>query len=167
MKPTATNQQISTRTDPQESGPSQSTRAAHPLFPAHQVFLWLPGLRGPELPFCSCNEAPNLTLEDTHLTNESLHDSEGNLYAPPYPVSRHTFVSWHTHVTPPVPFHPVPIKRFLSISEMEALARKVLEITGENLSGNSHLLSILRNQYKSYILYFLGQTGVLEGAVPH
>ena len=158
---------VSDRIRLREIAPEKSVRSAHPLFPSHQVFLWLPGLPGPELPFCSCNEAPDLTNEDTAFPNEALHDSEGNLYAPPFPVSHRTYVSWHTHVVPPVPFHPVPIKRFLSIAEMEGLARKVLEVSGHQLSGNSHLLSILRNQYKSYILCFLAHMGVLEGVTPH
>ena len=158
---------VSDRVALQATPPEESTRAAHPLFPSHQVFLWLPGQPGPELPFCSCNEAPDLTMEATNFPNDSLHDSEGNLYAPPFPVSHRTFVSWHTHVIPPVPFHPVPIKRFLSIAEMEGLARKVLEVSGHQLSGNDHLLSILRNQYKSYILCFLAHMGVLEGVTPH
>lgn len=167
MKTTAQEQHLSARIRRQEAGPDKATCPAHPLFPANQVFLWLPGLPGPELPFCSCNEAPNLTPEDTTSPNDALHDSEGNLYAPPFPVSRHTFVSWHTHVTPPVPFYPVPIKRFLSIAEMETLARKILEVSGEVLSGNAHILSILRNEYKCYILYFLAHMGILEGTPSH
>lgn len=153
---------------PEQLVPQKITPAAHPLYPAHQVFLWLPGMPGPELPFCSCNhEAPDIATADEGFPNEALHDGEGNLHAPPFPVSHHTFVSWHTHVTPPVSFHPVPIKRFLSIAEMENLARKVLEVSGGKLSGNAHLLSILRNEYKCYILYFLARTGLLESLTPH
>lgn len=155
--------------NPKQITPEKATPSAHPLFPSHQVFLWLPGLPGPELPFCSCNEAPDTLATDemSAFPNDTLHDSEGNLYAPPFPVSHRTFVSWHTHVTPAVPFHPVPITRFLSIAEMEELARKVLNVSGEQLSRNAHLLSMLRNQYKSYILCFLARMGVLEGVTPH
>ncbi|MES2922540.1 MAG: hypothetical protein V4819_13390 [Verrucomicrobiota bacterium] len=158
---------------PQEIHPKANvqqkvTPAAHPLYPSHQVFLWLPGMAGQELPFCSCNrEAPGIAIEDGVFASDDLHDSEGNLHAPPFPVSHRTFVSWHTHLTPPVSFHPVPIKRFLSISEMEDLARKVLEVSGEELSGNAHLLSILRNEYKCYILYFLARSGLLDNTTPH
>ncbi len=142
--------------------------AAHPLYPANQVFLWLPGSPGLELPFCSCNhESPETPIATRVFTSENLHDSEGNLHAPPFPVSHQTFVSWHTHVTPPLSFHPVPITRFLSIAEMEELARKVLEVSGEELSRNAHLLSILSNEYKSYILHFLARMDLLEGVTPH
>ena len=158
---------VPNRIRPRQQVPEKSSCSAHPLFPSHQVFLWLPGLPGPDLPFCSCNKAPDLALGDTAFSNEALHDSEGNLYGPPFPVSHHTYVSWHTQVSPPVPYHPVPIKRFLSITEMEGLARKVLEVSGHQLSGNAHLLSILRNEYKSYILCFLAHMGVLEGVTPH
>ena len=161
-------QLVPQETLPNKNVPQKVTPAAHPLYPSDQVFLWLPGLPGLELPFCSCNhEVPNTVTADGIFMSEDLHDIDGNLHAPPFPVSHRTFVSWHTHVTPPVSFHPVPIKRFLSIAEMENLARKVLEVSGEKLSGNAHLLSILRNEYKCYILYFLARKGLLEGVVPH
>lgn len=153
---------------PKKRIPQKATPVAHPLYPADQVFLWLPGLSSVELPFCSCNhEAPCIAIASGDFPDESLHDGEGNLHAPPFPVSHSTFVSWHTHVTPPVSFHPVPIKRFLSIAEMEDLARQVLEVSGRELSGNAHLLSILRNEYKCYILCFLSRMGLLASLTPH
>ena len=152
-----------------ETGTAQKvTPAAHPLYPSHQVFLWLPGLASGELPFCSCNRAaPEIAVLDGIFGIENLHDDEGNLHAPPFPVSHCTYISWHTHVTPPVSFHPVPIKRFLSIAEMEDLAHKVLEVSGEKLPGNAHLLSILRNEHKSLILCFLARLGLLECLSSH
>ena len=158
---------ISEGISPEKALLKSAPLTAHPLYPANQVFLWLPGLPGQELPFCSCNEAPVVSVQGGIVASDVLHDREGNLYAPPFPVSPHSFVSWHTHVTPPIPFHPVPIKRFLTIAELEGLARKVVEVSGEQISANSHLLSILRNEYKSYILYFLAHMGVLEGVTPH
>ena len=149
--------------------PKKAANAAHPLFPSDQVFLWLPGLSGTELPFCSCNEAPDVPVLEGQSSDGQTdpYDSDGNLNSPPFPVSHRTYVSWHTHVTPPVAFFPIPIKRFLSIAEMEGIARKVLEVTGAELSGNSHLLSALRNENKCYILYFLARMGVLMGVSPH
>lgn len=147
--------------------PKKAATAAHPLFPSDQIFLWLPGMPGTELPFCSCNEAPGAPVLEGQPSDGDPYDSNGNLNSPPFPVSHLTFVSWHTHVTPPVAFHPVPIKRFLSIAEMEDIARKVLEVTGTQLSGNCHLLSVLRNENKCYILYFLARMGVLMGVSPH
>lgn len=144
--------------------PQKAPTGAHPLFPSDQVFLWLPGQPGAELPFCSCNEALEVEVSEGQA---DPYDSDGNLNSPPFPVSHRTYVSWHTHVTPPVAFHPVPIKRFLTIAEMEDIARKVLEVTGAEPSGNSHLLSALRNENKCYILYFLARMGVLMGVNPH
>lgn len=149
--------------------PKKAVSAAHPLFPSDQVFLWLPGLPGAELPFCSCNEAPNVPVSEGQSSDGQAdpYDSDGNLNSPPFPVSHRTYVSWHTHISPPVAFHPVPLTRFLSIAEMEGIARKVLKVTCAELSGNSHLLSVLRNENKCYILYFLARMGVLMGVNPH
>lgn len=160
---------IASLTPAEKTTPKKAASAAHPLFPAEQVFLWLPGQPGAELPFCSCNEAPDIPVSEGRpiIEWEERYDSDGNLSSPPFPVSHRTYVSWHTHVTPPVSFHPIPIKRFLSIAEMEDIARKVLEVTGTELPGGSHLLSILRNEYKCYILYFLARMGILMGVNPH
>lgn len=164
----ASEQLVPQEIQPKKRVPQKATPGAHPLYPSHQVFLWLPGLPGLELPFCSCNnEASGIATASEAFPNPALHDDEGNLHAPPFPVSHTTFVSWHTNVTPPVSFHPVPIKRFLSIAEMEDLARQVLEVSGMELSGNTHLLSILRNEYKCYILCFLSRMGLLESLTPH
>jgi hypothetical protein len=159
---------IAPLTPSEKSTLNKAAPSAHPLFPADQVFLWLPGLPGPELPFCSCNVAPVIAVADGQSTDdEELYDSNGNLISPPFPVSHHSYVSWHTHVTPPIPYYPIPLKRFLSIAEMEDVARKVLEVTGAKLSGNCHLLSVLRNEYKCYVLHFLARMGVLAGVTPH
>ena len=152
---------------PKKRIPQKAIPVAHPLYPAHQVFLWLPGQSGMELPFCSCNNEASGVIASEDCSDEALHDGEGNLHAPPFPVSHSTFISWHTHVTPPVSFHPVPVKRFLSIAEMEDLARQVLEVSGRKLSRNDHLLSILRNEYKCYILCFLSRMGLLASLAPH
>lgn len=160
---------ISPLTSVEKVLPKKHESSAHPLFPSEQVFLWLPGLPGPELPFCSRNHAPGVAMTEGLPSNQQvdLHDGNGNLNSPPFPVSHLTYVLWHTDVTPPVSFHPVPLKRFLSIAEMEDIARSVLEVTGAKISGNSHLLSILRNEYKCYILHFLARMGVLAGVTPH
>jgi hypothetical protein len=138
---------------------------AHPLFPAHQAFLWLPGLPGDQNPYCSYNERhPSHGMRgDRWVSGESLHDANMAPYAPPYPVSPETFITWHTNVSPPFPFHPVPIARSLSGSEMEELARRVAKRMNLKPDAFRHPLQVLKNDSKCFVLASLADMGLLAG----
>lgn len=146
--------------------PLQSrSESAHPLFPPDQVFLWLPGFEGEERAYCSYNEIPSQT-ESVQSRNNPQKDDQGTIFAPPYPVSYETNISWHTDVSPPYPYHPVPIARSLSSAEMTVLARQVTDLLDDPAEKTDDPLSILRNSRKCYILAALARFGLLPGPVP-
>jgi hypothetical protein len=139
---------------------SENVKPAHPLFPPHQVFLWLPGLPGEKLPYCTYNERllePNSEMVFMH---DSDRDDNSARYSPPYPVSRQTYISWHSDTNPPFPYHAVPIARSLSAEEMKELARRVILMLEEKPSNYPELLRALTNQNKIYIYLALAEMGL-------
>lgn len=138
--------------------------SAHDLFPVNQVFLWLPGFAGDEQAYCTYNEFRETPLAPSqrrfHLLPEQ--DDNGASYAPPFPVSRETHITWHTNVRPPYPYHPVPLARSLSSEELTELGRKVIELLGEGADSHPHPMNVLRNQNKTYVLAALAGMGLLS-----
>lgn len=137
--------------------------SAHDLFPADQVFLWLPGFAGDERAYCTYNEFRDAPLA---ISQRRLHllpeqDDNGASYAPPFPVSRETHISWHTNVRPPYPYHPVPLARSLSQEELTELGSKVIELLGESPQSHPDPAAVLRNQNKTYILAAMAGMGLL------
>ena len=143
-------------------------QAAHPLFPADQAFLWLPGLPGDQVAHCTYNEARGIpgSREYRRTNRGPLRDENQVSYAPPFPVSSETSIAWHTNVTPPFPFHPIPIARTLSATEMEGLGRRVHFLANQNADECTNPLHILRNDRKCYVLAALAEMGLLAGRVP-
>ncbi len=149
--------------------PVASVTPAHPLFPPDQVFLWLPGFPGEELPFCSYNEARNshLGADGSRSRRAPTRDSNGAYFSPPCPISPQSFILWQNQVSPPFPFHAVPLKRSLSVEEMKELARQVAQVTGCQSDDSPSRLGVIRNDFKAYILSILSRMGVLAGIIPH
>jgi len=139
---------------------------AHLLFPPEQVFLWLPGFTGTERAYCSYNEFPGDPDVGAPVENagQLAQDHHGVSYSPHFPLSRETHIVWHTDVSPPYPYHPVPIARSLSQAEMEALGLKVLEFLGRQADQKSDLFAILRNEHKSHVVAALAKLGQLRSA---
>jgi len=143
-----------------------ASRTAHPLFPADQAFLWLPGFSGEHSPYCTYNEFRADPPAGDHRRFNRLpeHDSNGARFIPPYPVSRETHIAWHTNVNPPYPYHPVPLRHSLSAGELEELARTVSALMNERAGIDGNPLAVLNNNHKSYILTALATMGLLP---PH
>ena len=140
--------------------------AAHPLYAVEQVFLWLPGLPGMERPYCTYNSEHRFFSAWCGVwlyEPEKLHDENGAFYSPLFPINPETYICWHLHVSPPVPFHGVPIIHSLSIEEMSELARRALLASEEDPATYPDPLAILRNDRKSFILASLSQMGLLCG----
>lgn len=148
--------------------PALATKPAHPLFPADQVFLWLPGLPGEQLAHCTYNEASGIPgTRDFRSTNHlPLVDKNQVSYSPPFPVSAETCTAWHTNVMPPFPFHPIPIARSLSAAEMECLGKRVHFLSNTTADDSTNPLQILRNSRKCYVLAALAEMGLLTGRIP-
>ena len=121
-----------------------------PLFPPDQVFLWIPERAGIEIAFCSCIEIP---ASGKARAQEPLHDGERYLDHTPDP-------------RPSLPFHPIPINRFLTPNELHELAREVRQATGQSPMKLSHPLDVLRSENKCYILVFFDRMGLLSGVAP-
>jgi len=121
------------------------------------------------MPFCSYNEARNTNSRPnaTRSRHAPTRDNNGAYFSPPCPISPQSFILWETQVTPPFPFHAIPLKRTLSLEEMQELARQVAQVTGALADDSPSRLSVLRNDFKSYILSILSRMGVLAGVIPH
>lgn len=139
------------------------TESAHPLFPANQVFLWLPGFTGNERPYCTYNEFPEhpAAFDRRRLELLPTEDENGASYIPPFPVSSETHISWHTNVTPPYPYHPVPLAHTLSRAELEDLGYSVMRMIDDDPDSHSDAQWVLRNEYKSFVLAALAQMHLL------
>lgn len=138
--------------------------SAHPLFPPEQAFLWLPGFDGEEEPYCTYNEfrAHPAAFDIRRFNHLPTQDEDGVSYIPPYPVSPETYISWHTNVNPPYPYHPIPLLRPLVADELIALGRAVLKLTGKNKADCPDPVRILTNAHKSAILSGLTDLGLLD-----
>lgn len=142
---------------------------AHPLYPVDQVFLWLPGFPGEERPYCTYNAAQGTSASaGVRLYQaERLHDKNGAFYSPLFPINLGTYICWHLHVSPPFPFHGLPITRSLSAEEMGELAQRVLLACEQDPATCPDPLSLLRNDRKCFILASLSVMGLLSGSTPH
>lgn len=142
---------------------------AHPLYPVEQVFLWLPGFRSKERPYCTYNAAQETSVPAGAriYQAERLHDLNGAFYSPLFPINPGTYICWHLHVSPPYPFHGLPITRSLSAADMGELAQRVLLVSEENPTACSDPLALLRNDWKSFILASLSSMGLLSGSIAH
>ena len=148
--------------------PALAVKSAHPLFPPDQVFLWLPGLPGDQVAHCTYNESrdnpgPSVGPRTRRLP---VRDANHASFAPPYRVSAESFIAWHTGVTPPFPFHPVPIARTLGAGELEELGRRVHMLATNNADAPGNPLQVLRNNCKCFVLAVLAEMGYLAGPVP-
>lgn len=146
-------------------------KPAHLLFPPDQAFLWLPGLPGDQVAYCTYNESHGNpesieSTESRRISRKPDRDENQALYAPPYRVSTATYIAWHTNVTPPFPFHPVPIARSLSEAELETLGRHVLFLANPNTDQHGDPLQSLRNDRKCLVFAALAAMGCLAGSVP-
>ena len=149
--------------------PALTIKSAHPLFPPDQVFLWLPGLPGEQMAHCTYNESrdhADSTPVGRRTRRLPVRDANHASYAPPYRVSAESFIAWHTGVTPPFPFHPVPIARTLGAAELEELGRRVHLLATNNADAPSNPLQVLRNSCKCFVLAVLAEMGYLTGPVP-
>ena len=146
---------------------AEISQVAHPLYPVEQVFLWLPGFAGEEHPYCSYNEALGASgIFNTRLYQEErLHDTNGAFYSPLFPIDPGTYICWHLDVTPPMPFHGVPVIHSLSTSEMGELALQVLIASEEDLATYADPLIQLCNNRKSFILATLARMGLLSTGI--
>lgn len=147
-------------------GTSITIKAAHPLFPPDQAFLWLPGLPGEQAAYCTYNETGNSgPAEQRRILRRPERDQNQALYAPPHRVSPESFIAWHINVTPPFPFHPVPIARTLSAAELTELGRRAHGIANPHTALDGDPLKILRNDRKCFVLAVLAEMGLLAGRV--
>jgi len=142
--------------------------SAHPLYIPEQAFLWLPGLPGEELPFCSYNAAPRKpSREALHETDrrdaKDTRDANGAPLSPPYPVSRETFIAWNTRENPHFPYHPVPLAHTLSEAEMITLGKRVAAILGLDPKNplSPDPLQLLKDENKPEITTALSNLGLL------
>ena len=145
--------------------PAVATKSAHPLFPPDQVFLWLPGLPGDQVAHCTYNEARD--LHGSSLGHPPRRDKNNAFFAPLYRVNSKTYTAWQTDVTPPFPFHPVPIARTLGPAELEDLGRRVHFLANNNLDVPEDPLQVLRNSCKCFVLAVLAKMGYLADQVLH
>ncbi len=143
--------------------PTDITESAHPLFPPEQAFLWLPGFPGEERPYCSYNHFRQqpMAYDEGRSILTPIQDGNGAFYAPPFPVSRETHISWHTHVTPPFPYHPVPLARTLSAEEISHLEKRVRVLLGDAAFTGPQGSTALRNEFKCRILVALAEMKLL------
>lgn len=139
------------------------TRSAHPLFPSTQAFLWLPGFSGDERPYCTYNEFRDHPGGFDRRRSDflPLQDENGASYIPPFPVSPETHISWHTNLTPPYPYHPVPVARTLTSDEIEELGERVIRLQRENPDAFPDARDILWNEHKSSVLAALAEMELL------
>lgn len=149
--------------------PADVGQGAHPLYPVEQVFLWLPGFRGTDRPYCTYNAAQGISaLVGVQLYQpEQLHDKNGAFYSPLFPINQGSYICWHLHVSPPIHFHGLPITRSLSAADMGELAQQVLLASAEDPATCSDPLSLLCNDWKCYILASLSLMGLLSGSATH
>ncbi len=143
---------------------NRRVRTAHTLFPADQSFLWLPGFTGEEHPYCTYNnESPTDSVgsDSSSFNLLPLADEKGTYHTPPFPVSSETHISWHTNVTPPYPYHPVPVVHPLSAQELDELGRNVIELLDEKSEAYPDPRIVLKNNHKSYILAALARMDLL------
>ena len=140
-----------------------AVKSAHLLFPAEQVFLWLPGLPGDEVPCCTYNEyrGDRSEAEDRWINELTLRDERGACYAPPYPVSRETHIMWRTNISPPFPYHAVPVTRSLSHEEIQEVACAVRGLLDVDSKTDSPPVAILRNDHRDQIMLVLSSFGLL------
>ena len=140
-----------------------AVESAHPLFPAEQAFLWLPGLPGDEAPYCTYNECrgDRSGAEERWINGLMLRDERGACYAPPYPVSRETHIMWRTNISPPFPYHAVPVTRSLSHEEIQEVACAVRRLLDADSKTDSAPVAILRNDCRDQILVVLSSFGLL------
>jgi len=135
--------------------PMLEATPAHPLFPADQAFLWLPGFRSERLAYCTHNRMPAVTVaastRDSSFPTGSGCDVNGASFSPLYPVSKVSYISWHLNVTPPFPYHAVPIARTLSGAELLDLAKRVITLREERLQDYPQPLQVLTNEHKIFI----------------
>lgn len=75
-------------------------------------------------------------------------------------------ISWHTNVTPPYPYHPVPVVHPLTAEELDELGLAVIRMMEEALDLWPDPRLILRNSHKSYILAALAGMGLLQRITP-
>ncbi|MES2921921.1 MAG: hypothetical protein V4819_10250 [Verrucomicrobiota bacterium] len=101
------------------------------------------------------------------MARKPERDQNQALHAPPYRVSTESFIAWHTDVTPPFPFHPVPIARTLGAAELAELGRRVHLLANHQTDLHVDPLRILRNDCKCFVLAVLAGMGLLAGKVPH
>lgn len=143
--------------------------AAHPLYPVEQVFLWLPGFPGKERAYCTDNAAQGISVSSGPpiYHDDRLHDRNGAFHAPRFAINPGTYICWHLHVSPPVPFHGVPINGSLSTAEIGELAQQVLLASGEEPAMYPDPLKLLRNDRKCFILVSLSRMGLLSGSIAH
>lgn len=143
--------------------PIERIHSAHPLFPPEQAFLWLPGFAGDERPYCSYNEYREgpTAYDNERSALRQTQDPNGAFYAPPFPVSRETHICWHTHVTPPFPYHPIPITRTLSAEEISNLEKRVRVLLGDAAFIAPAAGTVLRNEFKCRILVALAEMKLL------
>jgi len=136
--------------------------AAHVMFSADQAFLWLPGLPGDEVAFCTYNHPPGHAVGAGPDGKECHADANGAPWTPPDLVSRESFILWDRHASPPFPYHPVAIKRSLTREETAELGRQVASMAGTG-GPVDDAVSLLRNDNKCAILTVLSQMGLLAG----
>jgi len=103
------------------------------------------------MPFCSCYE--RTAVHPVVADPSAVHPPFGRA-----PVD---------HAPPQFLFHPVPVTHFLSIDELEELARNVKLATRADPMNADHLLSILRTEHHSHIVWFLARMGALAAMPPH
>ena len=157
--------------DKRQGSTAVAIKPAHLLFPPDQAFLWLPGLPGDQVAYCTYNESrgnpeSTETTESRWISRKPDRDENQALYAPPFRVSTATYIAWHTNVTPPFPFYPVPIVRSLSAAELETLGRHVLFLANPNTDLHGDPLQFLRNDRKCLVFAALAEMGYLAGSVP-
>ena len=146
--------------------PTNAGEGAHPLYPVEQVFLWLPGFRGTERPYCTYNAARGIsaTTGPQLYQPARLHDENGAFYSPLYAINPGSYICWHLHVSPPIHFHGLPITRSLSAADLRELSQLVLLASDEDPSIYSDPLTLLCNDWKCYVLASLSMMGLLSGS---
>jgi hypothetical protein len=141
----------------------ESPVGALPLYPPSQAFLWLPGLPGEQLPYCSYNEQSGAaSLEKPGRPWGAAADDTGAPYSPPFAVSQETEICWHKNSSPPSPFHPIPIARTLTDMDLVELADYVIRLMGGAPKDFAEKLKIIHYDFKSYVMGALAVLDLLD-----
>ncbi len=122
-------------------------------FPDDQAYLWLPD-------FCGEARSPR-AFEYQRSLLFAKSGKRNNASNPPCRVVSGTRISGDTGGSPSYSCQSLPVAHPLSVSELEDLGRCVIELLDDEDVKNSDPLTVLRCEYKTFVIAALGRMGLL------